>query len=239
MRPLTGQPGRHSLDCVTPRAARAPQALRAEGAGRRMEEAMIGPRGRFWIAVAAMVSIAFVTGCGAPKKAPTDVDPKLTNTAYFEEGDLMTFVVGIRAALSREDKGYIPLQIAIVNNGLEGITINREFFTLVDENGNRYAPVGFDELKKDYRVMDLDKKLADLDGVILGKYQAFQQEPSTLTESFDRPTLLVTKLPKFSYIIDWLYFPKPEEGAKGRRFELFLDAPELPDPVFVRFRVED
>jgi hypothetical protein len=200
---------------------------------------MIGPRGRFWIAVTVAVSIAVVTGCSGAKQAPSDVDRKLTNTAYFEEGDLMTFVVDVRAALSREDKGYTPLQIAIVNNGLKSITINREFFTLIDEDGNRYAPVGFDELKKEYRVMDLDKRLGDLESVIYGKYQALQQEPSTLTESFDRPTLLVTKLPKYSYIIDWLYFPKPEEGAKGRRFELHLAAPELPDPVFVKFRVSD
>jgi hypothetical protein len=197
------------------------------------------PRGRYWIAVSVVVAIAVVTGCSGSKQVPSDVDRKLTNTAYFEEGDLITFVVGVRAALSREDKDYTPLQIAIVNNGLEGITINREFFSLVDEDGNRYAPVGFDELKKEYRVMDLDKRLGDLDGVILNKYQAFELTPSTLTESFDRPTLLVTRLPRFSYILDWLYFPKPEGGAEGRRFELFLDAPELPDPVFVRFRVSD
>ncbi|MDX1388540.1 MAG: hypothetical protein R3344_05095 [Acidobacteriota bacterium] len=193
-------------------------------------------RARSWIAILVALSLLGIPGCAGPKRDP-DVDFKLTNTAYMEDGDLIAFVVSVRAALQREDRPYVPFQIAIMNKGLKGITINREFFELVDEDGNRYAPVGFDELKNSYGNIDLDRRLGDLDGVIEGKYQSYVREPSTLTESFDRPTLLVTKLPRFAYIIDWLYFPMPEGGIKERRFELFLNAPELPDPVFVKFRV--
>ena len=44
-------------------------------------------------------------------------------------------------------------------------------------------------------------------------------------------------LPRFGYMLDMLYFPAPSTGVKGHTFELFLQAPELPDPVFVRFEV--
>ena len=44
-------------------------------------------------------------------------------------------------------------------------------------------------------------------------------------------------MPRFGVIIDFLYFPMPSTGLKGHRFELFLDTPELEDPLFVRFVV--
>ena len=193
-------------------------------------------RGRLWIAIVLAGSLIAIPGCAGPKRDP-DVDFKLTNTAYMEEGDLVAFVVSVRAALQREDSNYVPFQIAIMNKGLTGLTVNREFFELIDEDGKRYAPVGFEELRQGYGSTDLDRRLGDIEGVIENKYQTYEQQPSTLTPSFDRPTLLVTKLPRFSYLVDWLYFPMPEGGIKERRFELFLNAPELPDPVFVRFRV--
>jgi hypothetical protein len=45
------------------------------------------------------------------------------------------------------------------------------------------------------------------------------------------------QLPKFGYLVDYIYFPRPVGGVKNQRFELFLNAPQLPDPVFVRFEV--
>ena len=47
----------------------------------------------------------------------------------------------------------------------------------------------------------------------------------------------VVQVPRNGYVIDFIYFPTPETGVRGQRFELFMDAPELPDPVFVRFEV--
>ncbi len=48
----------------------------------------------------------------------------------------------------------------------------------------------------------------------------------------------LVSLPKFGYFIDFVYFPKPEGGISGHRFDLFLSSPALPDPVFVKFEVE-
>jgi hypothetical protein len=197
----------------------------------------MAPRLVGWATVLLALAIVSVSGCSGSKQAPSDVDPKLTNTAFMEDGQLVNFIVGVRATKSRADRDYIPIQIAIVNKGLAGLTVNREFFTLIDEDGNRYAPVGREELQRGYPNPDLDRRLGDLDGVVRGKYQSYPVVPSTLTPTFDRPVLLETKLPRFTLMVDWLYFPRPEGGVKERRFELFLDSPELPDPVFVRFRV--
>ncbi|NIM01294.1 MAG: hypothetical protein GTN89_12530, partial [Acidobacteria bacterium] len=51
---------------------------------------------------------------------------------------LMTLIVDTRATRYREQSPYIPLEIAIANNGLRQIALTRESFTLIDEAGNRY-----------------------------------------------------------------------------------------------------
>ena len=35
-----------------------------------------------------------------------------------------------------------------------------------------------------------------------------------------------------------IYFPRPETGVLGQRFELFLDTEELEDPVFLKFKID-
>jgi hypothetical protein len=44
-------------------------------------------------------------------------------------------------------------------------------------------------------------------------------------------------LPKFGYLIDTLYFPRPMTGVRGHRFEVHMDSESLEDPVFVKFEV--
>ena len=46
------------------------------------------------------------------------------------------------------------------------------------------------------------------------------------------------ELPRFGYILDMLYFPAPSTGLKGHKFELSMTAPELADPIFVKFEVK-
>ena len=44
-------------------------------------------------------------------------------------------------------------------------------------------------------------------------------------------------LPRFGYLIEFIYFPRPAGGIVGKKFELFMESPDLKDPVFVRFIV--
>ena len=48
----------------------------------------------------------------------------------------------------------------------------------------------------------------------------------------------MVSLPRYGYILDYLYFPTPTTGIKGHRFKLFLESQSLPQPNFVKFKVE-
>jgi hypothetical protein len=171
------------------------------------------------------------------KRAPSDLDRKLSQSSYVEEGKLMALIVGTRVTRQREERPYIPFEVAVVNKALASISFTAESFTLVDSEGNRYSTVGFDELRNDYGNVDIDRRLEEVAPTVRGTYQAYEEIPSSLTGSFDRPIVQKMFLPKFSYMVDMIYFPTPAGGVKGKRFELFLNAPELQDPVFVKFEV--
>jgi hypothetical protein len=189
----------------------------------------------------ALVALCLVSWAGcAPSvgRQPADTDPKLSQSTFIEEGNLVALIVGARVTRLREKKPYIPLEIAVVNKGLPGLSFTAESFTLVDQEGNRYSTVGFDELREGYGNIDLDRRLGEVPPVVRGTRQGYNELPSTLTGSFDKPITRKVFLPKFGYINDIIYFPTPAAGVRGRKFELFLDAPELEDPVFVRFEVQ-
>jgi hypothetical protein len=177
-------------------------------------------------------------------KAP-GLDRKLSTFAYIEEGDLVTFIVDTRSARNREQAPYMPLEIAVANRGVRQLTLTRESFTLVDQEGNRYPCAGPKELLEGYEFLDMDRSLTELNEIVFNRFAAFTAYPSSFT-----PTRTVSAnpftsnlvrdsltLPKFGYFIDYLYFPRPKTGVLNKRFDLFMQAPELKDPVFVKFAV--
>ncbi len=171
-----------------------------------------------------------------------DLDRKLSTYAWIEKGDLITFIVGTRPARYREDSDYIPLEISVANTGLRRVTLSRESFTLLDSEGNRYPCAGPRELIDGYEFLDLDRAptLAEMGGLVFDRYAAFTRYPSSFSPTRTAITGVVRDrmtLPKFGYLVDFLYFPRPRTGVLNQRFELFMDAPELPDPVFVKFEI--
>ena len=190
------------------------------------------------LAALALVSL-MLTGCltsGAATRSPSGLDRKLDNTSFIEEGDLIALVAGTRVAFAREHPDYFPLEVAVVNKGLEGLTVTPESFTLVDESGTSYPVVSGEEVR-DATNVDVDRRLSTLAPVIRGRYDGYTEVPGTLTTSFDRPIRRDLQLPRFSWAAELLYFPRPADGVRGRTFELFLRARDLDDPVFVRFKV--
>lgn len=200
---------------------------------------------------ALLLGVAFVA-CASrqPMRGQnvTGLDRKLSRFAYIEEGELVTLIVGTRAAYFREESEFIPLEIAIANTGVRALTLTRESFTLIDENGARYPAATPRELIDGYEMLDFDREsMAELESILTTKFAAFQRYPAKFspTRTYDRDgefsSNLVrdtVSLPKFGYIIDYVYFPKPQTGVRDHKFELFLDAPELEDAVFVKFAVE-
>ncbi len=196
------------------------------------------------IALAAAVLVA--AAC-APVLQPSGstveegrLDPKLALSTWIEEGSEIALIVSTRATRFRLKQPFVPIEIAVVNRGLEGVTLTRESFTLADSKGNRYPLAGRQELTEGYGgSVDVDRRnFYEAAPIVLGKYQSYNAVPSNFSPGFDNPIALDrVSLPRFSYILDFLYFPTPLGFAEGEPLELLLSAPELENPVFVRFTV--
>jgi hypothetical protein len=169
------------------------------------------------------------------------LDRKLSTFAFIEEGDLVTFVVGTKAARYRDNTPYMPVEIALANTGVKTLLVTREGFTLVDEQGNRYPAASPTELINGYEFLDLDREsFSELNSILTSKFAAYQRYPSKLSPTRELGPIVRdnVSLPKFGYFMDYVYFPKPATGIKGHKFDLFLASSTLPDPVFVKFAVE-
>lgn len=181
----------------------------------------------------------------APASAPA-LDRKLSTFVFLEEGKLVSFAVDTRATREREEGPFIPFEICVANRGVKSLSLTRESFTLIDEEGNRYPCVGPRDLLEGYEYLDFDRRLAEVAGIVESRFSVYTRYPSTFSPvrgtapSPFQSTLVrdALSLPQYGYIVDFLYFPKPKTGVKGHRFEMFLEAPELPDPVFVKFVVK-
>src|SRR5262245_27081731 len=204
--------------------------------------------GRWFGGLAAMLLLA-TCSCATRQEIVGQqvqgVDRKLSAFAYIEEGNLVTFIVDTRSTRNREADAYIPLEIAVANRSVKKLTITRESFTLVDEQGNRYPCAGPKELQENYEYLDMDRGLAELADIVFNRFAAFTRHPSKFSPTRTiSPDPFVSnlvrdqlELPKFEYIIDFIYFPKPKTGLLNHRFDLFLATPELQEPIFVKFAV--
>lgn len=200
------------------------------------------------IITVVLLAASLLTSCAGRRELRgqevTGLDRKLATFSYIEDGDLVEFIVSTKPTRYREEGPYIPLEIAIGNRGLKQLTLTRESFVLIDENKNRYPAANPKELMQNYNFLDWDRKLSELAGLVDARFATFTRYPSKFSPTRDiqtsRSSLVrdMVSLPKFGYLIDYLYFRLPETGVKGHRFELFMQAPELEDPVFVKFEVK-
>ncbi len=199
-------------------------------------------------AVLTLLALLTASSCAmhrAPKAREIGgTDRKLSTFAFIEEGKLVSFIVDTRPTRYRADSPYIPVEIAIANRGLKSLSLTRESFTLVDENGKKYPVVEPRELLDKYQELDLDPNLTELRHMIFNRFATFTYYPSRFSPTRDvaprGQSSLVTdrvSLPQFGYLTDMIYFPTPDTGLMDHRFELWMRAPELPDPVFVKFAV--
>lgn len=170
----------------------------------------------------------------------SDLDRKLTTFSWIEQGDLLTFIVNTRAARDRGESPYIPLEISVANRGVKKLQLARESFVLHDAQNNQYPLAGSRELMESYKFLDWDRRLSELEGIVSDKFAAFQRYHSNFSPTRTVNPKVVrdrVTLPKFGYLVDVLYFPRPITGVRDQRFELFLHSPDLPDPVFVKFEI--
>jgi len=215
-------------------------------------------QGRISLALAAMAVLLAVPSCATHKSPSTldtsDLDKKLSTFVYMEEGKLVSLIVDARAARIHEKSPYFPLEICVANRGLAGdLTLTRESFILIDQDGNRYHVASPRDLTESYQYLDIDRQQAELEGIVYGRFVNFTRYAATFSPTpppeagpggaaaLPRPPGVVqdrVSLPKWGYMIDFVYFPVPRSGLLDRKFELHMEATELPDPVFVKFAVQ-
>ena len=197
----------------------------------------------------AVLALSFAASCATRQpmtgQEAADVDRKLSTFAYIEEGKLATFIADTRATRYREKDSYIPVEIAIANRGVKVLTLTRESFTLADENGNRYPCASPKELLENYDYLDLDRDLEELKEIVFNRFGAMTRYPCNFSpthfaarEGQSRVVIDRIQLPQYGYVLDMLYFPMPATGLRGHKFELTMTAPELTDPIFVKFEVK-
>ena len=196
---------------------------------------------------AVLAGCTLASSCGMRQpirgQETSGFDRKLSTFAYIEEGDILTLIVDTRPARDKDGSSYVPLEIAIANHGLRKLTLTLESFTLIDDEGNRYPAAGARELLASYGMLDFDRNLGELEGIIFNKFAAMPRYPSqfspTRTVSISGSSLVrdLVALPRHGYLIDFVYFPAPKTGVRDQPFELFLDSPDLAEPVFVKFEV--
>jgi len=171
------------------------------------------------------------------------MDRKLSTFAYYEEGDIVTLIVDTRAARDKDGSPYVPFEIAVANHGVRKLALTLESFTLIDKNGTRYPAATPRELLQGYDMLDFDRNFAEIEGIVTTRFGAMARYPSnfspTRTTSIGGSNLVrdLVALPRHGYLIDFIYFPAPATGIRDQPFELFVDSPDLPDPVFLRFEV--
>jgi hypothetical protein len=196
---------------------------------------------------ALFVLVALLASCATRQplrgQEAKGFDTKLSTYAYIEEGEIVTFIVDTRPARDKDGRAYMPFEIAIANHGLRRLTLTLESFTLLDKEGNRYPAASPRELLESYDMLDYDRNLAELDGIVFNRFGALARYESNFSPT--RTTAVygtnivrdAVYLPKHGYLIDFVYFPVPPTGVRDQPFELFLDSPDLEDPVFVKFEV--
>lgn len=171
---------------------------------------------------------------------PGGMAPKLARSTFLEQGPLVALVVSTRAMRHRLDRPFLPLEIAVVNKGLASLTLTPESFTLRDQAGNEFPAVGREELSRLYGSTDRDRAYAEALPFVAQKFSSYRVEPSNFTPGFDAPIVRrKVALPRFSYLHDFIYFPRPPDDLALKPLELIVSAPDFDERLFIRFGLEE
>jgi len=194
------------------------------------------------VAIAAvLLSGLLAASCTYSQKnviKPGALSPTLGPMLYKEEGALVLMTVGVTATRFHADDPFIPLEVWVANKGVERpLRLSRESFYLVDTFGKRYGMAGVEEVLRLQKGMTLDRQInsASFNGAKFDGFRLVQ------TAFFPIPGLVIVndhaELARYSFMMDMLYFPRPDGELNGSIFELHLQDPALPQDIFVVFEV--
>ena len=194
----------------------------------------------------ALTLLGISSGCaGAGKSAPS-ADPAgprpsetLAPSIFYDEGKLV--FVGVNAALARFslDEPLIPLEIAVANKGLTKLTVGPEMITLRDKKGGAWPVAAPEESVGKSSRSSWDRNLMPVPfpDIIRLRFSSFTQVPATYGfRPVDYTMSRTAEMAKNTWLLAQIWFPNPGGDLKGKVFDVQIDSPELPDPVFVTIR---
>ncbi len=189
------------------------------------------------LCVFVIFSTEYTTAGGQPF---TELDPKYDRFTYTLESDRILVGVTTFVARYREKDEYLPLEIGVANKKLKKLTLTRDSFTLIDELGNEYPLTSPEELLENYRKQSVDLRIAHIIHISRSLFGGLSSVDSNFQPNRPGHSLVWDKveLPRTYFMIDVLYFKRPVTGIKGKKFELRVSAPELEEPIQVRFMVD-
>ncbi|HET9481975.1 MAG TPA: hypothetical protein VFP98_09495 [Candidatus Polarisedimenticolia bacterium] len=164
---------------------------------------------------------------------------KLATFIFKEEGRLYLMTVGVNATRFHDRDPFIPLTVTVLNRKAGVMNLTRESFTLVDPaTGGRYGLASVDEVRRQGKML-YDRRLMDLDH-LSGKLEPVNQfVPTRFFPDTGEIVRDQVELHGFQYMLDNLYFPRPEGDLLGKTFELHVTTSDPEAPLFVVFTVPE
>lgn len=196
------------------------------------------------VVLAGVLMLAAI-GCHRKSEVPPPGVPfgtgttsrKLSTFIFQEEGKSYLMTVGVNAARFHDKDGFIPLTVVLLNKTDTKLSISRESFTLIDpSSGSRYGMATVAEVRTQGKQL-YDQQLMDLDHLGF-KLEIFDR----VTSNFFPSSGIVNdqfELHSHQYMLDNLYFPRPEGQLLGKTFELHVNASGLEQDLFVVFTIPE
>ena len=193
-----------------------------------------------WMSVLGVIVLLMTEYTPAKGIQPEELDPKYDQFTYVVEGESVAVGIASYVTRYREKEEYIPLEIGVANKMLDKLTLTRNSFLLIDEQGNEYSLTPVEELLENYKKQEADLRLSHIIQISRSLFGGLDQVESNFQPGrvSDKLVMDRVELPKWYYMIDMLYFQRPATGIKGKKFTFRFNAPELEKPIQVRFRVD-
>lgn len=193
-----------------------------------------------------VAAIVLATGCvmsrsTAPATTPSTPvpSPTLAPSIFYEEGDLVFLGVNVHIARFSLDADLLPVEIAVANKGIEQLRVSPEHITLRSPDGKSWPMASPEESAGSSLRSEFDRKLMPVPfrDIVELRFPNYTHIPSTFgLRGGNRTMTRTVEMRRNTWTLAQIWFPNPGGELKGKLFEIWLDSPELPEPVFTTVR---
>jgi hypothetical protein len=196
------------------------------------------------ILLAALVLVGITTGSPAPQAKMIVLDQKVDNNTWVNREGTLYLTVNVFLTRGADKQAYIPLEIGVANPSGKTVTLTRDSFILVDQDGNTYPMTPPKEIMKKYGRVNFDRSKSALSHTTTPVFNGFnfvrsQFEPNPrMTPGTSNVITDQVEIPTSFAIADLIYFQMPAKGLKGTYFELRVTAAGLEEPQTIKFAID-